>query len=199
MAINNLDGERFALGARNSGAERSGDHILRSLGIDYANKVTLAWMGYGATANAIQDGTIVGMNVPAGVPVTAITRAFAMSGEDITLLSFSDEQLDQVNATYPIWQRFTIPAGTYPNLDETIQTISHPNVFAVRADIPDEDVYEITKAIFENLPALQEIHKATREVSLETALKGMGVPLHPGAARYFQEKGVAIPPELMPP
>lgn len=199
MAINDLDGERFALGARNSGAERSGDHILRSLGIDYPSKVSLAWMGYGATANAIQDGTIVGMNVPAGVPVTAITRAFAMSGEDITLLSFSDEQLEQVNATYPIWQRFTIPGGTYPNLDETINTISHPNVFAVRADVPDEDVYEITKAIFENLPALQEIHKATREVALETALQGLGVPLHPGAARYFQEMGIEIPPELMPP
>ena len=56
----------------------------------------LAYMGYGATANAIQDGTIVGMNVPAGVPVTAITRAFAMVGDTLTLLSFTDEHLEQV-------------------------------------------------------------------------------------------------------
>lgn len=199
FALDSLDGQRFALGARNSGAERSGDHILTSLGIDYENKVSLAWMGYGATANAIQDGTIVGMNVPAGVPVTAITRAFAMSGKDITLLSFTDDDLARVNAKYPIWQRFVIPGGTYPNLPETIQTISHPNVLAVRADIPDDDVYEITRAIFENLAALQEIHKATREVSLESALNGLGVPLHPGAARYFREQGIEIPPELIPP
>ena len=199
FAIDALQGQRFALGARNSGAAWSGDHILSSLGIDYKNKVDLAWMSYGATANAIQDGTIVGMNVPAGVPVTAISRAFAMAGEDITLLSFTDEDLAKVNSKYPIWQRFVIPGGTYPNLPETIQSISHPNVLTVRADIPDDDVYEITRAIFENLAALNEIHKATREVTLETALNGLGVPLHPGAARYFREQGIEIPPDMVPP
>ena len=197
--ISALDGERFVIGARNSGAERSGGHILDALGIDFRNSTSLAFMGYGATANAIQDGTIVGMNVPAGVPVTAITRAFAMVGEDLTLLEFTDEQIEQVNAKYPLWSRYTIPGGTYPNLPEPTQTISHPNVFAVRADIPDEAVYQITRAIFENLAALREIHKATREVTLEKALAGLGAPLHPGAARYYREQGIEIPPELLPP
>jgi TRAP transporter TAXI family solute receptor len=199
MALDRLDGERYVMGARNSGAERSGDYILSSLGIDYPSRMNLAFMNYGATANAIQDGTIVGMNVPAGVPVTAITRAFAMVGENLTLLQFTDEQLDQVNETYPLWSRYTIPGGTYPNLDQTIETISHPNVLAVRADIPDEAVYMITRAIFENLAALHEIHKATREVTLDKALTGLGAPLHPGAARYYREQGVEIPPELVPP
>jgi len=197
--IATLKGERFVIGARNSGAERSGSHILDALGIDFRNSTSLAYMGYGATANAIQDGTIVGMNVPAGVPVTAITRAFAMVGEDLTLLSFTEEQLQLVNRKYPLWSLYEIPGGTYPNLPETIQTISHPNVFAVRADIPDEDVYQITKAIFENLAALHEIHKATREVTLDKALVGLGAPLHPGAARYYREQGIEIPPELTPP
>ena len=199
MALDRLDGERYVMGARNSGAERSGDYILSSLGIDYPSRMNLAFMNYGATANAIQDGTIVGMNVPAGVPVTAITRAFAMVGENLTLLQFTDEQLDQVNETYPLWSRYTIPGGTYPNLDKTIETIGHPNVLAVRADIPDEAVYMITRAIFENLAALHEIHKATREVTLDKALTGLGAPLHPGAARYYREQGVEIPPELVPP
>jgi hypothetical protein len=131
--------------------------------------------------------------------VTAITRAFAMVGESLTLLSFSDEQLDEVNVRYPLWSRYTIPGGTYPNLPETIQSIAHPNVLAVRADVPDEDVYQITRAIFENLAALHEIHKATREVTLEKALDGLGAPLHPGAARYFREQGIEIPAELSPP
>jgi TRAP transporter TAXI family solute receptor len=194
-----LNGERFVIGARNSGAERSGSHILDALDIDFRNSTSLAYMGYGATANAIQDGTIVGMNVPAGVPVTAITRAFAMVGEDLTLLSFTDKQLDRVNDPYPLWSRYTIEAGTYPNLDETIESIAHPNILAVRADISDEAVYMITRAIFENLAALHEIHKATREVTLEHALIGMGAPLHPGAARYYIEQGIDIPPGLMPP
>jgi TRAP transporter TAXI family solute receptor len=197
--LGSLDGERFVIGARNSGAERSGSHILDALGIDFRNATSLAYMGYGATANAIQDGTIVGMNVPAGVPVTAFTRAFAMVGEDLTLLEFTKDQLDKVNARYPLWSLYEIPGGTYPNLAQTIQTIAHPNVFTVRADIPDEDVYQITKAIFENLAALHEIHKATREVTLEKALTGLGAPLHPGAARYYRERGIEIPPGLTPP
>jgi TRAP transporter TAXI family solute receptor len=194
-----LGGERFVIGARNSGAERSGSHILDALGIDFRNTTTLAYMGYGATANAIQDNTIVGMNVPAGVPVTAITRAFAMVGEDLTILEFTDAQLDEINQKYPLWSRYEIPGGTYPNLPEPVASIAHPNVLAVRTDIPEEAVYQITKAIFENLAALHEIHKATREVTLENALAGLGAPLHPGAARFYAEQGFEIPPALMPP
>ena len=198
-AIDELSGQRFVLGARNSGAERSGDYILDRLGIDYEKRVSLAYMGYGATANAIQDGTIVGMNIPAGVPVTAITRAFAMTGDNLSLLSFTDEQLEQVNAKYPLWDRYEIAAETYPNQPEAVQSIAHPNVLAVRSDISDEAVYKITKSIFENLAALHEIHKATREVTLERALSGLGAPLHPGAIRYYREQGLDIPEELVPP
>ena len=199
MNLDSLDGHRFVLGARNSGAERSGDYILNSLGIDYEDKFNLAYMGYGATANAIQDGTIVGMNIPAGVPVTGITRAFAMVGDELAMLSFSDEQLAQVNARYALWNRYVIPAGTYPHQPQDIESIAHPNLLAVRADVPDEAVYQITRAIFENLAALQEIHKATREVTLENALIGLGAPLHPGAMRYYREKGMEIPAQLAPP
>ena len=65
--------------------------------------------------------------------------------------------------------------------------------------IADEAAYQITRAIFENLAALREIHKATREVTLEKALAALGAPLHPGAARYYREQGIEIPPELLPP
>ena len=98
-----------------------------------------------------------------------------------------------------MWSQYVIPGGTYPNLDETIESIAHPNVLAVRDDISDEAVYQITRAIFENLASLHEIHKATREVTLEKALNGLGAPLHPGAIRYYRERGIEIPPELVPP
>lgn len=199
MDFARLDGQRFAIGARNSGAERSGDYIFNALDIDYRNRLQLAYMGYGATANAIQDGTIVGMNVPAGPPVSAISRAFAAVGEDIYLLSFTADDLAAVNRKYPLWRMQTLAANTYPNQDTAVQTIAHPNVFAVRADIPDQDVYLITKAMWENLGVLSEIHKATREMRLDIALVGLGAPLHPGAARYYQEQGIEIPAELNPP
>jgi TRAP transporter TAXI family solute receptor len=197
--LDKLDGQRFVIGARNSGAEKSGDHILKSLGIDYESKMDLAYMGYGATADAIQDGTIVGMNIPAGPPVTGITRAFAMVGEDLTLLSFSDADIEAINKSYPLWSRYVIAANTYPNQPKDIQSIAHPNILAVRADIPDEVVYQVTKTIWENLAALREIHKATKEVTLDKALRGLGAPLHPGAARYYREQGMTIPVDLTPP
>ena len=199
MDLNSLDGHRFAIGARNSGAEKSGDYILESLGIDYREKFGLAYMGYGATANAIQDGTIVGMNIPAGPPVSGITRAFAAVGDEITLLEFSDTHLAAVNQRYPLWNRYVIPANTYPGQEDAVQTIAHPNVFAVRADVPEESVYLITKTIWENLSALHEIHKATREMRIEAALGGLGAPLHPGAVRYYREIGLTIPDALLPP
>jgi uncharacterized protein len=197
--LDSLDGQRFVLGARNSGAAKTGDYILKRLGIDYERKFDLAYMGYGATANAIQDGTIVGMNIPAGPPVTGITRAFATVGEDLTLLSFSDADIVAVNKTYSLWSRYVIAANTYPNQPTDIRTIAHPNILAVRADIPDEVVFQITKTIWENLGALHEIHKATREMLLAKALTGVGAPLHPGAARYYREQGITIPAAITPP
>jgi TRAP transporter TAXI family solute receptor len=197
--LDKLDGHRFVMGARNSGAEKSGDHILRNLGIDYESKFDLAYMGYGATANAIQDGTIVGMNIPAGPPVTSITRAFAMVGEDLAFLSFTDDDIAAINKSYPLWSRYVIKADTYPNQPMDIQSVAHPNIIAVRADVPEEVVYQITKTMWENLAALNEIHKATREVTLERVLRGIGAPLHPGAARYYRELGMEIPAELVPP
>ncbi|GAB1258371.1 hypothetical protein NBRC116494_28730 [Aurantivibrio plasticivorans] len=194
-----MQGERFVLGARNSGAERTGAFILDQLHIDYQNQFDLAYMGYGATANAIQDGNIVGMNIPAGAPVSAITRAYAALGEDMTLLSFTQAELDAINSKYPLWDFYPLKAELYPNQTTGIQSIAHPNVLAVRADVPEEDVYQITKTIWENLAALNDIHKATRDMKLDRALKGLGAPLHPGAIRYFREKGLTIPEALLPP
>ncbi|MGH1472439.1 MAG: TAXI family TRAP transporter solute-binding subunit [Cellvibrionaceae bacterium] len=194
-----LNGERFVLGARNSGAEKTGSFILDQLGIDYKNQFDLAYMGYGATANAIQDNNIVGMNIPAGAPVSSITRAFAVLGDKMSLLSFTENELKTINQKYPLWDFYDLPAGTYPNQTELIRSIAHPNVLAVRADVPDKVVYQITKTIWENLAALNDIHKATKDMKLELAIKGLGAPLHPGAIKYFQEKGLVIPVELIPP
>jgi hypothetical protein len=69
----------------------------------------------------------------------------------------------------------------------------------VRADVPEETVYQITKSMWENLSALQEIHGATNDMKPNLALKGLGAPLHPGAARYYREQGLDIPEHLAPP
>lgn len=197
MDLNNLDGERYVLGARNSGAEQTGRFILETLGIDYEEKFNLAYMGYGPTTNAIQDGNIVGMNIPAGAPVSSITQAYALLGDRMTILNWTQETLDKINAKYPLWDWYDFPPGTYPNQDKLIRTIGSPNVLVTRDDISEEVVYNVTKVIWENLATLQEIHGATKDMRLEIAIEGLGAPLHPGAIRYYREVGLEIPARLL--
>ena len=197
MDLDSLDDERYVLGARNSGAEQTGRFILETLGIDYEEKMNLAYMGYGPTTSAIQDGNIVGMNIPAGAPVSSITQAFALLGNRMTVLNWTQKTLDKINSRYPLWAWYELPAGTYPNQDELIRTIGSPNVLVTRADIPEDIVYNVTKVIWENLATLQEIHGATKDMRLEIAIDGLGAPLHPGAIRYYREIGLKIPERLI--
>ena len=197
MDLDRLDDERYVLGARNSGAEQTGRFILDTLGIDYEEKFNLAYMGYGPTSNAIQDGNIVGMNIPAGAPVSAITRAYASMGERMTILNWTQDSLDKLNARYPLWDWYDFPPGTYPSQTENIRKVSSPNVLVTRVDIPEEVVYNITKVIWENLATLQEIHGATNDMRPEIAIDGLGAPLHTGALRYYREVGLDIPDRLL--
>ncbi|MDI3324491.1 TAXI family TRAP transporter solute-binding subunit [Pontibacterium granulatum] len=191
-----FNGTKFSIGKKNSGTEGSGRQILGGLGID-PDKFDLAYMGYGPSADALQNGTIDGMNIPAGVPTSAITRAYAALGSDMTVLNFTDEQIEAANGKYKLWTRFVIPANTYPGQTKDINTMAQPNFLAVRDDISEDDVYMITKTIYENLPFLNGIHKATKAMALEKAIAGLPVPLHPGAARYYKEMGLDIPAHLI--
>jgi hypothetical protein len=194
--MTNLYGESFSIGARNSGTEGSGRFILGQLGIDL-DKIDLAYLGYGPSADALQNGNIEGMNIPAGVPASAVTRAYANMGDEITTLDFTADQLAQVNSDFELWTPYTIPAGTYPNQEKAIETIAQPNILAVRADVSEDDVYQITKTIYANLPFLNNIHPATKAMALEKAIAGLPMPLHPGAVRFYQEQGLTIPDRLI--
>lgn len=194
--MTNLYGESFSIGARNSGTEGSGRFILGKVGIDL-DKVNLAYQGYGPSADALQNGNIDGMNIPAGVPAAAVTRAYANMGEGIATLNFTSEQVAEVNSDFELWTPYTIPAGTYPKQDQDINTIAQPNILAARADVPEKDVYEITKTIYNNLPFLNNIHPATKAMALEKAIAGLPMPLHPGAARFYKEQGLDIPERLI--
>jgi hypothetical protein len=161
--------------------------------------MTLEFLAYTPSAQAMMDGRIAGMNTPAGPPVAAVTQLYAQLGEKkIRVLDFTDDQLAKIQKQYPIWNRFVVKAGTYPGQKADINTISQPNFLAAQPDVPEETIYLITKTVYENLPFLNNIHKATMAMSLERAISGLPVPLHPGAAKYYKEMGIAIPAELMP-
>ncbi len=194
--LRGLRGKSAGFGKRNSGTIGSNRTILANLGMDLDKDFELFYGGYGASASALQDGKVDVIGTPAGVPVGALTKAFAALADDITLLNFTPEQAKKADGGLGLWTPYRVPAGAYPGQKTDVNTIAQPNFLAVRADVPENDVYLITKTIYENLTFLKAIHKATSVMALEKAIEGLPMPLHPGAARYFKEAGLDIPKRL---
>ena len=192
-----LKGEAMAMGSQNSGTIGSNATILSGFDVDIYEDYELVFGGYGPSAEALQNGQVAGVGIPAGIPVGAISQLMASAGDSVTLLNFTEEEMAMADGDRGLWTPFTIPAGTYPGQDEDVQTIAQPNFLATSADLPDEHVYQITKAMYENLPFLQAIHPATKAMALERAIAGLPLPLHPGALRYYQEAGLDVPERLI--
>ena len=192
-----LKGENVAIGKQNSGTIGSNTAILAGLGVSADTDYSLVHAGYGPSAEALQNGQVEGISTPAGVPVGAVSQMMASMGDGVKLLDFTDEQMAKADGGRELWTRYVIPAGTYPGQAADVNTIAQPNFLAVRSDLSDENVYLITKTVYENLPFLQAIHPATKAMAIEKAIAGLPLPLHPGAARYYQEVGVTISDRLI--
>jgi len=194
----NVRKKNFSIGKRGSGTEISGRVILEALGFNPRKDFKLKFLGYNPSASALQNGRIVGMNIPAGPPASAITQAYATIGpQGLRVLGFTDDHIKQVNSSYDVWKRSVIKSGTYPGQEKDIRTISQANLLVVHEDLTADVVYKITKNLYENLAFLRKVHKSTEEMSLDRALSGLSVPLHPGAVQYYRERGLEIPGHLL--
>jgi TRAP transporter TAXI family solute receptor len=192
-----LKGKPMALGKKNSGTIGSNTTLLGNLGIDVNKDYKLVHAGYGPSADALQNGQVSGIGTPAGVPTGALTKVMAAMDGKVSLLNFTAEQAKKADGGLGLWTQYTIKAGTYPGQTSDVTTIAQPNFLAVRDDVDEEAVYKITKTIYENLPFLNSIHKATKAMAVSKAIAGLPMPLHPGAARYYKEAGIKIPANLM--
>jgi len=190
-------GAGMGMGAKNSGTLGSNKVLLSGLGIDAETDYELMYAGYGPTADAMANGQILGAGIPSGVPTGAITKLMASNEGKFTILDVTADERAKMDGGRELWTPFNIPAGTYPGQTKDINTIAQPNFLAVNDSVPEEDVYLLTKTMYENLSFLQAIHNATNDMKLESAIAGLPVPLHPGAARYYKEMGLDIPDRLM--
>ena len=198
--ITDIKGLKFSIGRAGSGTERSGLTIMSGVGMG-RDDVKGEYLGYFESSKAMKDKRIQGANLCAGPPVAAVTELFATPGMKVKILEFTDKQLKAINSktAYPGF-KYLIPANTYPGQKKQINTIAQPNFLGIRADVDADLVYKLTKTIYENLPYLYAIHKATKFMKLELATSGLPCPLHPGALKYYREiGGVMIPDSLIPP
>ncbi|MFA1238579.1 TAXI family TRAP transporter solute-binding subunit [Serratia odorifera] len=195
--LNDIAGSRFSVGPQASGTEQSTVVILQ--GIKLSKKsISPEYLGYGDTVSAMRDGRLDGGALPAGVPAAAVTDMYA-SGVPSRILDVTDQQLASINAIANAWFRFEIKPDTYPRQNKAVATIAQPNILVSIRQIDEKIVYDLTKTMFENLPEVHQVHSSAKYISLENALKGVSVPLHLGAYRYFREVGVNIPDYLVPP
>ena len=142
----------------------------------------------GDMVDMLSDGNIDAALWNGSFPLPPVIKLSAQ--RDVKLIPISDEFFADLNAQYPPYFRLSIPGGTYEDVAADTPTYGLANGLVVLADVSEERVYEMTKAIFENLDDLAGVHPAFGRVSKDTVLDGFGAPLHPGALKYYREIGV---------
>ena len=101
--------------------------------------------------------------------------------------------MSRLTAEYPYFIKDVIPAGTYRGVDRDVVTPAVMAMLICEAGLPDEVVYRFTKALWENIADLHRVHPKATLITLETALDGVSVSVHPGAAKFYSEKGMTVP------
>lgn len=186
--INNvadLKGKRVSVGAPGSGTEMNAQQILEAYGLKFED-TQLQRLSFADSAKAIQDGQLDAAFQTAGTPTAAITELAATKG--VKIIPIDADKIDAIIAKYPFYVKTVIPGNTYQTVPNEIATVSVKSMLVIRADLSEDLVYKVTKAIFENTDKLG--HAKAKEIKLENALAGVSVPVHPGAKKYFDEKGV---------
>ncbi|MEM0351875.1 MAG: TAXI family TRAP transporter solute-binding subunit [Sulfolobales archaeon] len=194
-SIYDLAGKRVAIGAVGSGTAVEAELILRAAGV--WDKIAVQNLDFAAAADSLKLGLVDAAFVVAGIPTSAVLSLAATV--PVSLVEVPDEVLNTlVGQGYRFFTRYTVPAGTYTGMTSDTRTLAVMAMLAVRADVPDDVVYHVLKVMFERIDELREAHARAKDIDLKKALEGMPIPLHPGAIRFYQEKGITIPSELRP-
>lgn len=184
-SVADLKGKRVSVGAPGSGTELNAQQILEVYGLTF-DDLQLQRLSFADSAKAIQDGQLDAAFQTAGTPTAAITELATTAG--VKIIPLDADKIDALIAKYPFYVKQTIPANTYKTVSEDVQTVAVRSMLVVRSDLSEDLVYKVTKAIFDNLDKLG--HAKAKEISVENALSGVSLPVHPGAQKYFTEKGV---------
>ena len=185
-SIADLKGKKVAVGAENSGAEANARQILEVYGLTYSD-IQPMYLSFSAAAKALKAGEIDAAFLTAGAPTLAVQDI--TSELQIKLLPIDDEHFKTLSGKYPFYSRNTIAKGTYHGVDEDIQTVSVMAILACNDKVDKDLGYQLTKTLFDNLPALKSAHpvvaKLDKTLGMEKA--HMTIPFNEGAEKFFKE------------
>ncbi len=186
--VPDLRGYRISLDREGSGSRGDALLILEAYGLG-PDDIEIVEASPGEAVDMMREGTLDGFFMIVGTPGQAVAE---LADESlITLLPIDGVEAEVLTAIYPFFSRDFIPSGTYFNVPMT-ETLSVGAQWLVRADLPEQQIYEVTRALWHDntRQLLESGHPKGQLIRTETALDGLGVPLHPGAARYYREAGL---------
>ena len=190
-SVKDLRGKRVSLDREGSGTRVDAILILKGYGLR-PRDLKAESLAVGEAADRLRAGELDAFIMVAGTPATAITDL--ANDALITLIPITGPEAEKLRDTYPFFSEDQIPAGTYFNVAST-QTLSVGAQWLVSADVPEDTVYGITRALWHSSTRrlLDSGHPKGRLITTRTALDGLVVPLHPGARRYYGEASVPFP------
>lgn len=194
-SLADLKGKRVSIGAPGSGTEVNAAQILEANGITY-DDIDEQRLNFNETADALANGDIDAGFWSVGAPTSSILNL--ATTQSIRMIELSDAEIEAARAANPIFARTKLAGGIYQGVDSDVAVLGVPNVLVASSETDADLIYSITKAMFENIADLQAVHPAANQTTVDFTLSATPIPLHPGAIRYYEEIGAAVPDNLRP-
>jgi uncharacterized protein len=186
-SIKDLKGKKVAVGAPGSGTEAMARYVMKVYGLTY-DDIDEQFLSATETTQALKDGNIDVGIVTLGTPAPALMDLATQ--RDILFLDIEPAVAEKINKDFPAYFPRTIVAGTYKGQEKPHHTLAWMGIFVVHQDMSEKLAYDILSAVFDHKDELDKIHAQFKNITLDNAVKGMPVPLHPGAQKFFKEKGM---------
>ena len=191
-SVADLAGKSVSIGAPGSGVYFNAVDVLGAAGLTEQD-IKPQYQSFADSTDALKDGKIDAAFIVAGPPTPAITELCTTN--DAYLVPIDGEIAESLIASCPFYTSYAIPAGTYPGQEADVTTVTVKATLIVDAAADEDDVYNLTKAIFDNASAIAAENAKGYELSIDNAVSGMAAPFHAGAAKYFAEQGVTVATE----
>ncbi|MGB3718072.1 MAG: C4-dicarboxylate ABC transporter substrate-binding protein [Proteobacteria bacterium] len=191
--IEDLKGKRVSTGSPGSATEIFAFRVLEAAGINPDKDITKERLGVAESVNAIKDQKIDAFFWVGGLPTAAVTDLAATPNTKIKFIDIA-HLTPKLNEKYgPLYAEATIPKETYSGMEKDAENITVWNILAVNENMSEDMAYNITKIVFEKRDELAKVHKEALNIKLELqSQKRSGIPFHPGALKYFNEKGISV-------